>query len=62
MCAVVRLLWFVAVVDAYNALFVAVCCGCKRLLFVGVCCVGVGVVCCLVLLSAVCCSLFVIRV
>ena len=60
MCVVVRLLSFVAAVDAYNALFVAVCGGCKRLSFVGVCCVGVGVVCCLVLLIVVCCLLFVI--
>ena len=54
MCVVVRLLWFVAVADAYNALLVAVCCCCKRLLFVSMCCVGVVVVCRLVLLIAVC--------
>ena len=62
MCFVVRLLWFVAVVDAYNALFVAVCCCCKRLLFVGVCCVGVVVVYCSVLLIVDRCLLFVVYV
>ena len=59
MCVVVRLLWFVAVVGAYNALVVAVCCKCKRLLFVGVCCLLCWRWCC-VLSGVVDCGLLLV--